>query len=60
MINYSYSVFYEFHITGVPPMRPIFMEFPSTAYEQVHTDYLFMLGHSLLIKPATMVDDEKE
>lgn len=41
-------------------MRPLFMEFPETTAEGRNTDYLFMLGPSLLIKPATMLDDEKE
>lgn len=44
IIMYSYSVFYEYHTTGVSPMRPIFMEFPETTNEMVNTDYLFMLG----------------
>jgi alpha-glucosidase (family GH31 glycosyl hydrolase) len=41
-------------------MRPLFMEFPETTAEGQNTDFLFMLGPSLLVKPATMLDDEKE
>jgi alpha-glucosidase (family GH31 glycosyl hydrolase) len=59
-LNIRYSTFYEYHLTGVPPMRPLFMEFPETTAEGHNTDYLFMLGPSLLVKPATMLDDEKE
>ncbi len=58
-MRYSYSVFYEYHINGVPPMRPIFMEFPESEH-LLESDYLFMLGPSLLVKPATMLDDERE
>ena len=60
ILNIRYSTFYEYHLTGVPPMRPLFMEFPETTAEGHNTDYLFMLGPSLLVKPATMLDDEKE
>jgi alpha-glucosidase (family GH31 glycosyl hydrolase) len=41
-------------------MRPVFLEFPSTTNEFLHTDYMFMFGSSLLVKPATMLDDERE
>jgi len=47
-------------MTGIPPMRPVFLEFPTITNEQNNTDYLFMFGPSLLIKPATMLDDERE
>jgi hypothetical protein len=36
------------------------MEFPESTNEEKNTDYLFMLGNSLLVKPATMIDDERE
>ena len=41
-------------------MRPVFLEFPLTTNEVLETDYLFMFGPSLLIKPATLLDDERE
>jgi alpha-glucosidase len=28
LINYRYALFYENEQTGVPPMRPLFFEFP--------------------------------
>ncbi len=36
------------------------MEFPDSTDEHNNTDYLFMLGNSLLVKPATMFDDKRE
>ena len=59
--GFSYTTFYEYHITGVPPMRPPFFEFPlTTDLKGEHSQYLFMFGHALLIKPATFIDEEKE
>lgn len=48
-------------MTGVSPMRPPFFEFPMTTdLKGEYSQYLFMFGHALLIKPATFIDDEKE
>jgi len=51
-LPYTYTVFREAATTGVPIMRPLWLEFPSDkttfAIEQE-----FMLGDSLLIKPVT-------
>jgi len=59
--GYSYTTFYEYHMTGVSPMRPPFFEFPMTTdLKGEYSQYLFMFGHALLIKPATFIDDEKE
>jgi alpha-glucosidase (family GH31 glycosyl hydrolase) len=42
-------------------MRPLFFEFPTTTdLTGEHSEFLFMFGHALLVKPATFIDDEKE
>jgi hypothetical protein len=42
-------------------MRPPFIEFPSTTdLKGEHSQYAFMLGHALFVKPASFLDDEKE
>jgi len=52
IIPYIYTLFYENHISGMPVMRPIWMEFPS-AEEYYSIDSQFMLGNALLIQPVT-------
>jgi len=57
MLRYSllpmwYTVFYEAYATGMPVMRPLFMEFP----EDPHTfamDHQWMVGSALLVCPVT-------
>ena len=42
-------------------MRPLFFEFPLTSdLKGEHSENLFMFGNTLLVKPATFIDDEKE
>jgi len=55
LMPYLYTIFKEYSAIGVPPMRPVHMEFPS---EPIRDDYLFMCGPSLLVKPATTEDDQ--
>nr|WBW70124.1 venom protein [Lampona murina] len=46
-----YTLFYENERTGVPPMRPIWMEFPTeTTTFDMNDEY--MIGSSLLVKPV--------
>ena len=46
-----YTLFYENEISGMPPMRPLWMTFP----EDTHTftiDEAYMLGDALLVHPV--------
>ena len=57
MLRYSllplwYTVFYEAYRTGMPVMRPMFMEFPDDA-ACFKMDDQWMIGSSLLVKPVT-------
>jgi len=51
-LSYWYTLFYEATLSGLPPMRPLWMEFPEdpTTFdiESVH-----MVGESLLVAPVT-------
>ena len=50
MIHYLYTVFYEATQTGVPFMRPMWLEFPDDqAFAETETQ--FMIGDSLLVAP---------
>lgn len=60
LISYSYSIFYEFTITGVPPMRPIEMEFPESKGDIKNTYLQYMFGPSILVRAATSADDEND
>ncbi|CAG0904585.1 unnamed protein product [Cyprideis torosa] len=47
-----YTLFYEATLSGVPPMRPIWMEFPAEEAAWTEQDS-FMLGDVLLVRPVT-------
>jgi mannosyl-oligosaccharide alpha-1,3-glucosidase len=47
-----YTVFYEAYSTGMPVMRPMFMEFPEDA-STFAMDAQWMVGSSLLVAPVT-------
>ena len=47
-----YTLFYENEQTGIPPMRPLFYEFPEESNLFAKEDE-YMVGNSLLIRPVT-------
>lgn len=48
---YMYDLFYNHLSTGLPPLRPLFMEFPDDAsIANLNTE--FMLGPSILVSPV--------
>ncbi len=49
-LPYWYTLFYEAEKTGVPPMRPVFYEFPEDE-EACGLDNQYMLGDALLVHP---------
>lgn len=52
LLPYWYSVFFEAFVTGVPVMRPLFVEFPERE-EVFAMDDEWFIGASLLVKPVT-------
>ncbi|KAG8177548.1 hypothetical protein JTE90_015952 [Oedothorax gibbosus] len=50
-IPYWYTLFYENEFNGIPPMRPIWMEFPSESVTFGMSDE-YMIGTALLVKPV--------
>ncbi len=52
IMPYLYTLFFEASRTGVPVMRPLWMEFPSQADLFAEEDE-FMLGEALLAHPVT-------
>jgi mannosyl-oligosaccharide alpha-1,3-glucosidase len=52
LLPYWYTVFYEAYRTGVPVMRPMFAEFPSSEATFAMDDQ-WMVGSALLVKPVT-------
>ena len=55
LLPHLYSLFYEHRMTGLPPMRPLVLEFP----EDPHTRDLcdsFLLGKGMLVAPIYRPD----
>ena len=52
LLPYWYSVFFEASMTGLPVMRPLFVEFPERE-ETFAVDDQWLVGSSLLVKPVT-------
>ena len=50
LLPYIYSLFWESHKTGIPIMRPLFLEFPDDEESYVIDDE-FMFGPSMLVAP---------
>lgn len=50
LLPYLYWLFWEAHRTGMPIVRPLFLEFPSMDYAR--TSSQFMLGPALLAAPV--------
>ncbi|MGC8765519.1 MAG: TIM-barrel domain-containing protein [Brevinematia bacterium] len=59
LIPYIYSLFYEAKETGIPPMRSLFLEFPTDkkAYE---VEDEFMFGPFLLVVPVYKPNEKKK
>ena len=57
MLPLWYTASWEAHNTGVPPVRPLFIEFPDDAEAHGNEDS-FMLSNSILVTPITDEDDE--
>jgi alpha-glucosidase len=55
-LPYIYSVFDEAARTGVPMMRPLWLEYPEDSTLQ-DTDTLFLVGEDLLVAPRLREDD---
>ena len=52
LLPYWYSVFHETHRTGIPVLRPLWVEFPRDKNTWATEDQ-FMVGDSLLVHPVT-------
>eukprot|EP00053_Salpingoeca_punica_P010114 m.90988 g.90988 ORF g.90988 m.90988 type:complete len:901 (-) comp15287_c0_seq1:264-2966(-) len=51
-LPYIYTVFHEAHTTGLPVMRPMWLEFPDDAHTfAMSTQYMF--GNALMVAPVT-------
>jgi alpha 1,3-glucosidase len=46
-----YTLFFESHLTGLPVLRPLFLEFPLDK-QVASLDNCWMVGGSLLVKPV--------
>lgn len=51
LIQYLYDFVYEAHKTGIPPIRPLFMEFPQD-HNVYSIDDQFIFGDSILVCPV--------
>eukprot|EP01126_Amoeba_proteus_P019989 TRINITY_DN2044_c0_g1_i3.p1 TRINITY_DN2044_c0_g1~~TRINITY_DN2044_c0_g1_i3.p1 ORF type:complete len:651 (-),score=144.68 TRINITY_DN2044_c0_g1_i3:2532-4484(-) len=51
-LTYFYTVFYQSSTTGVPVMRPLWVEFPHD-YNTFSLQSSFLLGRALLVTPVT-------
>ncbi|NII10774.1 glycoside hydrolase family 31 protein [Oleiagrimonas sp. C23AA] len=52
LLPYLYTLAEQAHRTGLPMMRPLFLNFPNAANLNVANDSEFMLGGDLLVAPA--------
>eukprot|EP00093_Oithona_nana_P001923 01923.XXX_16815_20980_1 [CDS] Oithona nana genome sequencing. len=58
-LPYWYTMFHHTEVTGVPPMRPIFYEFPEDE-NAFGIDNEYMLGEGLLVHPISKPDVRSE
>ena len=58
-LPYWYTLFYETEQTGVPPMRPVFYEFPEDE-NSFAIDNEYMLGPGLLVHPIVKPNVQHE
>ncbi|RKP16708.1 hypothetical protein ROZALSC1DRAFT_31418, partial [Rozella allomycis CSF55] len=49
LLPYTYTLFYESHVTGMPVMRPLFFEYPNDN-EIFQKEESFLLGSSILVQ----------
>ena len=49
LLPYLYSLMYEASVSGLPALRPLFMEFPEDEKTYSDTSLTFMFGKSLLV-----------
>lgn len=52
LLPYWYTLFYEAHKFGTPPMRPLWWHFPSDA-ETFGSEDSFLVGSAILVRPVT-------
>jgi len=52
LLPYWYTLFYQHSLTGIPVIRPLWVEFPTESAIFAEQDQ-FMLGSDLLVKPIT-------
>jgi alpha 1,3-glucosidase len=52
LLPYWYTLFYEAYVSGVPTMRPLWMEYPKDP-ETYAMDDQWLVGSDLLVKPVT-------
>ncbi|XP_065564085.1 neutral alpha-glucosidase AB-like isoform X1 [Artemia franciscana] len=52
LLPYWYTLFYENEKTGIPPMRPLWLEYPKDS-DTFALDDVYLLGDSLLVRPVT-------
>ena len=50
-LPYMYTLFWENELSGMPPMRPLWMHFPTDA-NTLAIDTAYLLGSDLLIAPV--------
>lgn len=55
LIPYWYTLFREHSLTGMPPMRPIWYEFPGEE-KYFEEDKAWMIGNALLVRPVVEKD----
>ncbi|KAJ2564398.1 glucosidase II [Coemansia sp. RSA 1813] len=58
MLPYWYTLFREASLTGMPLMRPMWMEFPKDP-EVFAEEKIFMVGSSIMVAPAMDADLER-
>jgi alpha-glucosidase len=58
LLPYIYNVMHEASVTGLPAMRPLFLEFPDDPLTYDRDDE-FLFGHDLLVAPV-LHEGEKE
>jgi len=58
MLPYWYTLFEQAYRTGVPPMRPLFMQFPNES-GLADNEQQFMLGDAILVVPVVEEGIEK-
>ncbi|XP_076800841.1 neutral alpha-glucosidase AB-like isoform X2 [Clavelina lepadiformis] len=51
LLPYWYTLFYQSHTSGEPPMRPLWYEFPKDRSLFAH-DKSYMVGRALLVQPV--------